>query len=146
VTCYINTNIMFLDIIHHPVYISEHDVSETGICLRLLSPEIGTSPIDGAQLSRSHLKMEAESSLRNGVFWNINRTAFLDKDSTMDNWNVFGGKWPWPNLRHYPQIILEGLCHCLDRGSNRVLAKYKSERLPLKVACASIIFRRECSE
>jgi hypothetical protein len=26
---------MFLDIIHHPVYISKHNVSETGFCLHL---------------------------------------------------------------------------------------------------------------
>jgi hypothetical protein len=30
----ISTNIMFLDIIHRPVYISKHNVSETGVCLR----------------------------------------------------------------------------------------------------------------
>jgi hypothetical protein len=37
-------------------------------------PEIGTSSIDWVQLSRFHLKTETESSLRNAVFWNINRS------------------------------------------------------------------------
>jgi hypothetical protein len=40
---------MFLDIIHRPVYISKHNVSETGFCLRL---QVGNSSIDWAQLSR----------------------------------------------------------------------------------------------
>jgi hypothetical protein len=44
-----------------------------------LSPEIGTSSIDWAQLSRFYLKTETESSLRNVVFCKINRTVFLDK-------------------------------------------------------------------
>jgi hypothetical protein len=49
------------------------------------SREIGTSSIDWVQLSRFYLKMETESSLWNVVFWNINRTVFLDKFGTMDN-------------------------------------------------------------
>jgi hypothetical protein len=48
-------------------------------------PEIGTSSVDWAQLIRFYLKTETESSLRNVVFWNINRTVFLDKDRTMEN-------------------------------------------------------------
>jgi hypothetical protein len=47
-------------------------------------PEIWTSSIDWAQLSRLYLKMETESSLRNVVFCNINTTVFLDKDRIMD--------------------------------------------------------------
>jgi hypothetical protein len=39
-----------------------------------LGPEIGTSSIERAQLSRFHLKTETESSLRNVVFLNKNRT------------------------------------------------------------------------
>jgi hypothetical protein len=39
------------------------------------SPQIGTSSISWAQLSRLHLKTETESSIRNVVFWNINRTV-----------------------------------------------------------------------
>jgi hypothetical protein len=35
-------------------------------------PEIGTSSVYCAQLSRFYLKTETESSLRNVVFWNIN--------------------------------------------------------------------------
>jgi hypothetical protein len=31
----IGTNIMFLDIIHRPVYFSKHDVLGTGLCLCL---------------------------------------------------------------------------------------------------------------
>jgi hypothetical protein len=48
-------------------------------------PEIGTSSIDWAQLSRFYLKTETEYSLRNVVLWKINKTVFLDKDRTMDN-------------------------------------------------------------
>jgi hypothetical protein len=95
---------MFLDIIHHPVfiwkhcplYITKHNVLETGFCLRLqvkptqlgsidrASLDIGTSFIDSVQLSGFYLKMKTESSLWN-VFCNINRTVFFDKDRTMDN-------------------------------------------------------------
>jgi hypothetical protein len=50
-----------------------------------LRTEIGTRSIAWAQLSRFYLKTETGSSLRNTVFWNINRTVFLDKDRTMDN-------------------------------------------------------------
>jgi hypothetical protein len=25
------------------------------------------------------------------------------------NWKGCGRKWPWPNLRYYPEICLEGL-------------------------------------
>jgi hypothetical protein len=53
--------------------------------LQLLSPEIGTTSIDWAQLSGFYLKMETESSLQNVMSWKINRTAFLDKDRMMDN-------------------------------------------------------------
>jgi hypothetical protein len=37
-------------------------------------PEIGTSSIDWAQLSRFYLKTETDLSLWNVVFWTINRT------------------------------------------------------------------------
>jgi hypothetical protein len=50
-----------------------------------IGPEIGTSSIDWAQLSRFCLKTETESSFRNAVFWNINRMVFLNRDKTMDN-------------------------------------------------------------
>jgi hypothetical protein len=39
------------------------------------SPEIGTSSIDWVQQSTFCLKTETESSLRNVVFWKINRTV-----------------------------------------------------------------------
>jgi hypothetical protein len=68
-------------------------------------PEIGSSSIDWAQLSRFYLKTETESSLRNVVFWKINRTVFLDKDKIMDNvqkhntctiiWFVDDHIWKW---------------------------------------------------
>jgi hypothetical protein len=60
---------------------------ETSVRITILNlgPEIGTSSVDWAQLSGFYLKTEAESSLRNLVFWNINRTVFLDKNRTMDN-------------------------------------------------------------
>jgi hypothetical protein len=38
--------------------------------------EIGTSSVDWTQLNRFYLKTETESSLRNVVFWKINRTVF----------------------------------------------------------------------
>jgi hypothetical protein len=84
----------FFYVKHRPVYISKHNVSETGFCLRLrvkptqLSPidrarlEFGTSSIDWAQLSKFCPKTEIESSLRNVVFWNINRTVFYIKTWT----------------------------------------------------------------
>jgi hypothetical protein len=43
------------------------------------SPEIWTSSIDWAQLSRFYLKTEIESGLWNAAFWKINRTVFLIK-------------------------------------------------------------------
>jgi hypothetical protein len=58
--------------------------------IRSKSPEIGTSSMDWAQLSRFYLKTETESSLRNVMLWKINRSVFLDKDRTLDNvQNVF---------------------------------------------------------
>jgi hypothetical protein len=39
------------------------------------SPELGTNSIDWAQLISFYLKTETECSLRNAVFWKINRTA-----------------------------------------------------------------------
>jgi hypothetical protein len=66
--------------------------------------EIGTSSIDWPQLSRFYLKTEIESSLRNGVFWKIKRTVFLDKDRTIDNMEkhnvcscIMTGKMPFGN-------------------------------------------------
>jgi hypothetical protein len=56
-----------MGIIHRPVFYVKHNVSETGLCLRL-RPETGTSSVDWAQLSMYHLKTETESSLRNAVF------------------------------------------------------------------------------
>jgi hypothetical protein len=48
------------------------------LCLKR-RPEIGTSSIDWNQLSRSYLKTETESSLRNVMFWKVNRTTFHTK-------------------------------------------------------------------
>jgi hypothetical protein len=64
--------------------------SPTNNCLKVcdnstLVLEIGTISINWAQLSRFYLKTETESSLRNVVFCNTNRTAFLDKGRTMDD-------------------------------------------------------------
>jgi hypothetical protein len=39
---------MFLDIIHRPVYISKHNVPETGFCLRLQVPPTQLGPVDRA--------------------------------------------------------------------------------------------------
>jgi hypothetical protein len=47
-------------------------------------PEIGTSCIDWAQLSRFYLKTETESSLGNVVF-KYKQNGMLDKNRTMDN-------------------------------------------------------------
>jgi hypothetical protein len=41
-----DTDIMFLDIIHRPVYISIHNVSETGFCLRFQVKPTQLGPID----------------------------------------------------------------------------------------------------
>jgi hypothetical protein len=48
-------------------------------------PKIRNRSKDWAQLSRLYLKTETESSLRNVVFCNINRTVFLDRDRTMNS-------------------------------------------------------------
>jgi hypothetical protein len=55
VKVYINTNIMFLDVIHRlvvsknrPVYFSKHNVLETEFCLRLQVKPTQLSPIDRA--------------------------------------------------------------------------------------------------
>jgi hypothetical protein len=69
---YISTNIMFLDTIHHL-----QGNSYSGQVDRA-SPYLQNS-IDWAQLSRFCLKTGTESSLRNVVFWNINRTVFWIK-------------------------------------------------------------------
>jgi hypothetical protein len=42
------TNIMFLGIIHHRVYISKYNVSETELCLRLQVKPTQLGPIDTA--------------------------------------------------------------------------------------------------
>jgi hypothetical protein len=72
---------MFVDIIRLPV------LPKTPSCLYfktqcfgdwilwISGPEIGTSPIDWAQLSEFYLKTETESSLRNVMFLNINITV-----------------------------------------------------------------------
>jgi hypothetical protein len=52
--------------------------------LRYTCPEIGTSSIDWAQLSRFHLKTEWESSLRNVVL-KYKQEGVLDKNKAMDN-------------------------------------------------------------
>jgi hypothetical protein len=108
------TNIMFLDIIHRPVYISKHNISETGFCLRL---EIGTNSIDRAQLSRFYLKTETESSLRNVVFWNINRT--------MDNVQEHNICTDVPSSQTFRSCIwcnlsLRKLCKAYRKASNDI--------------------------
>jgi hypothetical protein len=63
---YIYTNIMFLDIIRLPV---------------LVGPDVGTSSVDWTQMSRFYLKTETESSLRNVVFCDINRTMNISRNT-----------------------------------------------------------------
>jgi hypothetical protein len=53
----------------------------------VLPEETGTSSIDSAQLRRFCLKTETESSLRNVVSCNVNRTVFLGKDRA--RWIIF---------------------------------------------------------
>jgi hypothetical protein len=69
----------------------KYKVSETGFCLRLqvkptqlgpidrAGPISGDKTIDWAELNRFYLKTETESSLRNVVFLNKNRTVFYTK-------------------------------------------------------------------
>jgi hypothetical protein len=82
-----------MDIINRPVFYLKHDISESGVCLRLKveliqmgpiektilcicsclccwCPETETSSFYCAYLDRFHLKTEIESSLRNVVFLN----------------------------------------------------------------------------
>jgi hypothetical protein len=77
-------NIMFLDIIHRPVFIQITVLflfktqryrdwiltpfSGKTYSVGHLSPEIETTSSDWAQLSKFYLKTETESSLRNVVF------------------------------------------------------------------------------
>jgi hypothetical protein len=42
----VSRDTMFLDIIHRPVYISKHNVSETGLWLRLQGKRSQLGPID----------------------------------------------------------------------------------------------------
>jgi hypothetical protein len=46
---HVTTNIMFLDVIQRPVYISKQNVSETGFCLRLQVKPTQLGPIDRAE-------------------------------------------------------------------------------------------------
>jgi hypothetical protein len=69
---YINTNIMFLDIINCPVL---YPISGR--------PEIGASSIDWAQKSRFYLKTETESSFPHAVFFKYKEDGVLDKSRTM---------------------------------------------------------------
>jgi hypothetical protein len=64
------------------LFILQNNVSEPGFFLRLQVKPTQLGPIDRA---RFYLKTEAESSLRNVVFWKINKTVLLDKDRAMDN-------------------------------------------------------------
>jgi hypothetical protein len=72
---------------YRPVYISKQNVSETGFSLRLqVKPtESGSSAMEWAHLRRFYLKTETEFSLRNVLFWNINRTVFWIKTGRWDN-------------------------------------------------------------
>jgi hypothetical protein len=69
---YINITIVFLDIIHHPVFIS------------ILT---GTCSVDWAQLSRFHLKTETESSLRNVVLNKNRMSNNVQKHNRCNNMN-----------------------------------------------------------
>jgi hypothetical protein len=78
----INTNIMFLDVIHRPpscFYLKTPCFGDWILSLFQIKPakldtidgasqEAGTSSIDWAQQSRFYLKTETESSLRNVLF------------------------------------------------------------------------------
>jgi hypothetical protein len=63
---HINAIIVFLDIIHRPVFIKTRNVSETGFCLHLHVERTQLGPIDWAS---PYLRMEIESSLRNVVYF-----------------------------------------------------------------------------
>jgi hypothetical protein len=65
------------------VYITNMDL--VYILTLEIGPEIGSSPVNWAQLNRFCLRTETESSHRNDAFRKIKRTVFLDKDRTMDN-------------------------------------------------------------
>jgi hypothetical protein len=53
------------------LFIFQNNVSETGFCLRLQVKPTQLGPID-----RASPYLRTESSLRNVVFWKINRTIF----------------------------------------------------------------------
>jgi hypothetical protein len=107
---YIGTYIVFLDIIHRPVFIwnrrpvcfSKRNISKTNslYIFRLNVPQLG--PVDKASPSLrtgtnkglalsigpnwvNFTWRQTKSSLRNFAFWKINRTEISDRDRTMDN-------------------------------------------------------------
>jgi hypothetical protein len=93
-------------------------------------PEIGTSSIDWAQLSRFYLQTETEFSLRNIVF--------LDKDRTMDNVQKYNMCTNVPssqtftsyykNLYSYSLTFLNEVCRPVGAyGLYRFLLKYNGE-------------------
>jgi hypothetical protein len=105
-----------------------------GLCTlsrcRYRCPEISTSSIDWAQLSRFYLKTDIESSLRNVVLKN-KQGCVLDKDMTMDNvqkhnicTNVpssqtfspyyYFGEYLWLNSRKYS--IVRGVGQRVEGG------------------------------
>jgi hypothetical protein len=64
---YINITIPIQDIVNRPVFYLKHNISETGVCLRLQ-----VEPTQLSSIYRSSLclrRQETESSLRNAVFW-----------------------------------------------------------------------------
>jgi hypothetical protein len=78
---------------HRPVFLFKtHKVSETEFCC-CWCPEIGTSSIDWAQLSRFHLKTETESSLRNAVFLNETGRWIMSRNIIYVVNNVFKSMW-----------------------------------------------------
>jgi hypothetical protein len=76
IVCFSTLSIVLFLSKNRPVYFSKHNVSGTGLCLRLqvkptqLGPIDKLVPVSGdwVQLSRFYVKTETESSLRNVVF------------------------------------------------------------------------------
>jgi hypothetical protein len=83
---------MFLDIIHRPVYISEHNISETGFCLPPQVKPTQLGPIDRASSYlwtrrrwADNIKMDLRDIGWDGMDW-------IDLTQDRDQWKALVNK------------------------------------------------------
>jgi hypothetical protein len=90
---YLSTNIIFLDIIHRPAYISKHNVSETGFCLRFQVKPTQLGPIDRAS---PYLWTEIH---KNGTMDNVQKHNICTNDESCCG-RIFGVWYIWTVIVH----------------------------------------------